>query len=127
MKYEEIEVGQNARYTKWITPSIVEEFIDICGDNNPVHIQGEKPVVHGMLVCSFISTLIGKQIPGDGALWTSFDVKFIQPVYVWEKIVIIGQVHSKNDKTKNIKLLVDVFNENDELCIAGTAIVKATE
>jgi acyl dehydratase len=127
MKYEEIEIGQSARYTKWITPSIVEDFIAISGDNNPVHTKGEKPIVHGMLICSFISTLIGKQLPGDGALWMSFDVKFIQPIHVWDKIVIIGQVYSKKDSNKSIKLLIDVFDENDNLCIASTAIVKTTE
>jgi 3-hydroxybutyryl-CoA dehydratase len=127
MKYEEIEIGQTAKYTKWITPSIIDDFIAICGDNNPIHVKGEKPIVHGMLICSFISTLIGKQLPGDGALWKSFDVKFIQTIHVWDKIVIIGQVHSKNDRIKSIKLLIDVFNENDDLCVAATAIVKCTE
>ena len=127
MKYEEIEIGQSARYTKWITPSIVEDFIAICGDNNPVHVQGEKPIVHGMLITSFVSTLIGKELPGDGALWMSYNVKFIQPIYVWDKIVIIGSIYSKNDKDRSVKMLIDVFNESDELCVSSTATVKATE
>jgi len=127
MKYEEIEIGQSVRYTKWIIPYMLQKFITISGDNNSVHTKGEKPIVHGMLICSFISTLIGKQLPGDGALWMSFDVKFIQPIYVAEKIVIIGRVHSKNDTNRSIKLLIDVFNENDDLCIASTAVVKVPE
>jgi len=127
MKYEEIEIGQSARYTKWITPYELDKFITISGDNNSLHTKGEKPIVHGMLVCSFISTLIGKQLPGDGALWMSFDIKFIQPVYVWDKIVIIGHVYSKDDTNRSIKLLIDVFNENDDLYIASTAVVKVLE
>ena len=127
MKYSEIEIGQSARYTKWIIPGMVEAFIAICKDDNPVHTQGKNPIVHGMLISSFISTLIGKQLPGDGAIWVSYDVRFILPVYVWDKIVIIGKVHSKDDKNKNIRLFLDVFNEKDELCVSGSAIVKVPE
>ena len=127
MKYSEIEIGQTARYTKWITPGIVEDFIAVCGDDNPVHTQGKRPIAHGILISSFISTLIGKQLPGDGAIWVSYDVKFILPIYVWEKIVIIGTVKSKDDKNKNIRLLLDVYNEKDELCVSGSAIVKVPE
>ena len=127
MKYEEIKIGQSARYSKWITPSIVEDYISLCGDNNPVHTQRARPIVHGMLVMAFISTLIGKEIPGDGALWVSSNVKFLVPIRVWDKIVIIGTVHSKNDNNKTLKLHIDVFNENDDICVSCTAIVKATE
>lgn len=127
MKYEEIKEGQNARYTKWITPSIVEDFIALSGDNNPVHIKGEKPIVHGMLIGAFVSTLIGKQLPGDGAVWKSYNAKFIRPIYVWDKIVIIGTVHLKIDRDKSIVLVIDVFNEKDELCVSGIASVKVTE
>ena len=127
MKYSEIEIGQTARYTKCITPRMIEDFIAVCEDDNTVHTRGKRPIVHGILISSFISTLIGKQLPGDGAIWVTYDVRFILPVYVWEKIVIIGTVHSKDDKNKNIRLLLDVFNEKDDLCVSGSAIVKVPE
>lgn len=127
MKYSEIEIGQTAKYTKWITPSIVDDFIAVCGDDNPVHTKGQKPIAHGMLISSFISTLIGKQLPGDGAIWLLYSVRFMLPVYVWDKIVIIGTVKDKDDKNKNIRLLLDVFNEKDELCVSGSAVVNIPE
>lgn len=127
MKYSEIEIGQSARLSKWIKPGMVEDFIAVCGDDNPVHTDGRNAIAHGMLISSFISTLIGKQLPGDGAIWVSYDVRFILPVYVWDNIIIIGTVKSKDDKNKNIRLLLDVFNEKDELCVSGSAIVKVPE
>lgn len=127
MRYSEIKIGQSARLTKWIKPGIVDDFITLTGDDNPIHIAGEVPIAHGMLIVSFISTLIGKQLPGVGALLVSHDVKFIQPIHVWEKIVIIGKIQAKDDSTKRIKLFIDVFNEKDELCIASTAWVKVQE
>lgn len=127
MKYSEIEIGQSARYTRLIQPSLVDAFIEVSGDDNSVHTKGKRPIAHGMLISAYISTLIGKQLPGDGAIWMSYDVKFILPVYVWDKIVVIGTVKSKDDKNKNIRLLLDVFNEKDELCVSGSAIVKVPE
>ena len=127
MKYNEIEIGQSARLDKWIKPGMIEDFIAVCGDDNPVHVKGKNPIAHGMLISSFISALIGKQLPGNGAIWVSYDVRFILPVYVWDKIIIIGTVKSKDDKNKNIRILLDVFNEKDELCVSGSAIVKVPE
>jgi acyl dehydratase len=127
MKYEEIEIGSSVRYTKWIKPSIVEDFIAICGDDNSIHVKGRKPIVHGILIMAFISTLIGKRLPGNGALWMSSNIKFISPIFVWDKILIIGVVHSKDDKSKTIKMFIDVFNEGDELCVSVTAVIKCTE
>ncbi len=127
MKYSEIEIGQSARLTKLLSPGLIDDFVNLTGDNNPIHIAGEIPIAHGMLIVSFISTLIGKHLPGEGALWVSHDVKFIRPIHVWEKIVIIGEVQAKDDSTKRIKLFIDVLNEKDELCIGSTAWIKVPE
>ena len=127
MNYEDIKTGQCVRYTKWITPGKVVDFIALCGDSNSVHTKGERPIAHGMLVMAFVSTVIGKHLPGDGALWISSNIKFISPVHVWDKIVIIGAVHSKDDKNRTIKMFIDVFNENNDLCVSSTAVIKCTQ
>lgn len=127
MKISEINIGQTARYTKWITPGIVEDFIAICGDNNPVHVAGEKPIVHGMLIGAFISTLIGKHLPGDGAIWQTSKFSFVRPVYVWDKIIIIGEVTEILPESNSVAIKIDVFNENDDICVYCNALVKLPE
>ena len=62
--------------------------VELSGDDNKLHINEDyssqtsfkKPVVHGMLGASFISTIIGTKLPGDGALWFSQSIEFSLPV-----------------------------------------------
>ena len=70
MKYTEIKIGTSAEVTHKITESDIDKFVELTGDDNKLHINKEfasrtefkKPVVHGMLGASFISTLIGTQL-----------------------------------------------------------------
>jgi len=74
-RYTEIKVGDKAEITHTITKQDVEKFVNLTGDDNKLHTDTEyasltsfkKPVVHGMLGASFISTVIGTKIPGDVA------------------------------------------------------------
>jgi len=78
-KFETIKVGDKAELTHTITLSDIEKFVDLTGDDNKLHVDEDyarkttfkKPVAHGMLGASFISTVIGTKLPGDGALWCS--------------------------------------------------------
>ena len=87
-KYDSINIGDKAEFKHKITISDVDKFVDLTGDDNKLHINEDyasqtsfkKPVVHGMLGASFISTIIGTKLPGDGALWFSQSIEFILPV-----------------------------------------------
>ncbi|HMG15966.1 MAG TPA: MaoC family dehydratase, partial [Saprospiraceae bacterium] len=84
-KYSEINVGDKETLIHTITQNDIEKFVDLTGDDNKLHIdenyasktQFKKPVVHGMLGASFISTIIGTKLPGDGALWFSQSLEFL--------------------------------------------------
>ena len=41
-----------------------------------------SPVAQGMIGASFISTIIGTKIRGDGALWYSQNIDFLLPIKV---------------------------------------------
>lgn len=122
MKYSEIKTGQTAELSHTITQKDVYDFIVITGDDNPVHTKGDC-IVHGMLTASFISTLIGTKLPGNGSVWTSQSLNFVRPVKIGDTITVKGEVHGKRDKNKTITLLTDVSNQNDEVVIFGIASV----
>ena len=123
MKYSEIKVGQTAKLSKKIDWTDVNAFSRLTGDTNPVH-SGDDAIVHGMLVASFISTLVGTILPGNGSVWISHDIDFISPVSSDDTITVIGTVKAKNDDNAEVKLLVDVYNQNGVLCVASTSWVK---
>ena len=72
LRYDEIQVGDQASLTKTITDEDVINFAKLTGDVNPIHILDsfakttmfKERIAHGMLVSSFISTILGTKLPG---------------------------------------------------------------
>lgn len=134
-KFENIKVGDKAEIKHVITESDVDKFIDLTGDDNKLHIDSEfaekthfkKRVVHGMLGASFISTIIGTKLPGDGSLWFSQNLEFLLPVRVGDEITVVAEVISKNQKEQIVELQTDIFNQNKQKVTTGKAKVKVIE
>lgn len=131
-KFNVINIGDSATVVHTITDSDIEKFVDLTGDDNKLHINKEfakktefkKPVVHGMLGASFISTLIGTKLPGDGALWFSQTLEFLRPVRVGDTITVQAQVISKNDKSNTIELNTEIINQNKQVVTTGISKIK---
>ena len=115
MKYEEIKIGATEKLIHVITQQDLDNFVELTGDDNKLHVDKEyasqtsfkKPVVHGMLGASFISTLIGTRLPGDGALWYSQTLEFLAPVRIGDKITITANVTKKHDRDRIVELQVE--------------------
>ena len=135
MKFEEIEIGQKAEIKHQISQSDIHKFVELTGDDNKLHVNKEyaqktsfkKPVAHGMLGASFISTIIGTKLPGDGALWFSQNLEFLLPVRVGDMLTISAIVLGKNKREQSIELKTDIVNQNKQLVTTGTAKVKVVE
>ncbi len=71
---DQLKVGQQASFSKTVAESDVYLFAGISGDFNPAHINQayaeqtafKNRIAHGILSASFISTVIGCQLPGPG-------------------------------------------------------------
>ncbi|PIV57844.1 MAG: hypothetical protein COS14_12700, partial [Bacteroidetes bacterium CG02_land_8_20_14_3_00_31_25] len=135
MKYNDIKIGDKEKLNHVITSEDIEKFVDLTGDDNKLHVDEKyasktnfkKPVVHGMLGASFISTIIGTKLPGDGALWFSQSLEFLLPVRVGDTLTIFAEVIKKNDKEKIIELKTDIYNQNRQIVTSGFAKVKIVE
>lgn len=135
MKYEDIYIGQKEMLRHKVTQGDIEKFVDLSGDDNKLHVNKEfaaktsfkKPVVHGMIGASFISTIIGTKIPGDGALWFSQTLEFLLPVRVGDVITVIAEVIKKIDRDRTIELNVEIQNQNRQVVTRGISKVKVLE
>jgi 3-oxoacyl-[acyl-carrier protein] reductase len=134
-KFHEISVGDKEQLSHIITRSDIDKFIELTGDDNKLHFddkfasrtQFKKPVVHGMLGASFISTIIGTKIPGDGALWFSQTLDFLLPVRIGDHLTVIAEVIKKNEKESIIELKTEILNQNRQVVTRGIAKVKVIE
>lgn len=134
-KYTDINVGDKETLSHTITKADIDKFVDLTGDDNKLHVDEKyasttsfkKPVVHGMLGASFISTIIGTKLPGDGALWFSQSLEFLLPVRIGDTITVTAEVLKKNDKEQIIELKTEIQNQNRQIVTKGIAKVKVIE
>jgi len=134
-RYEKINIGDRAEIKHTITKQDIEKFVELSGDDNRLHVDKEfasktsfkKPVAHGMIGVSFISTIIGTKIPGDGALWYAQNLEFLLPVRVGDTLKIVATVTKKIDRQNSIELQTDVFNQHKQKVTTGLAKVKIIE
>lgn len=134
-RFDAINIGDTAELQHTINSDDVEKFVNLTGDDNKIHVDPafagttplKKPVVHGMLGASFISTVIGTKLPGDGALWFSQSLEFLLPVRVGDVITVRAEVTGKIARERIIELQTDIFNQNGQKVTTGMAKVKVVD
>lgn len=128
MKYS---VGMTGEYSKLITEEDINAFATVSGDYNPVHIDDKKAkqsmfgkrVAHGMLTVSFISKVIGTIMPGEGTIYLSQNVDFLKPVFINDTVRAVVTI-TEMGKNNKATLITEVFNQDNEKVISGSALVK---
>jgi len=84
---EDLEVGMKSTTTSVITGEMIDTFADITGDHNPIHVDAEfaattqfgQRIAHGALSASFISAVLGNDLPGPGAVFVELNLRFRKP------------------------------------------------
>jgi len=130
---EELKIDQEYSVEKTFSEIDVLNFSKLSGDENPVHINeveakksifGQR-VVHGALVSSLTSSILGMKLPGNGTIYLSQDCKFIAPVFIGDTITSTCKV-IEIIKNKNIvKLASFAVNQHGKLVIDGVSTVMA--
>ena len=134
-RYESITVGESAELIHRVTAEDVRRFVELTGDDNPLHIDPayamqtrfHDVVAHGMLGASFVSTIIGKYLPGPGALWLSQTFEFIAPTRVGDELTVRAEVLEKIPSQRLLDLAVSVTNQNGVDLIRGKGRVQVLE
>jgi len=129
--FEEISIHQSEEFEVKISNVLVDDFAKISGDFNPLHLDNKfasktsfgKRVVHGMLLASFFSRLVGMKIPGKYGVYFSQSMNFRKPCFIGDVIKVIGTVIDKSESTKIVTLKTVVFNQNNECLIDGESRV----
>jgi len=133
IKIGELKVGQTASFRKTISETDVYLFAGITGDTNPAHIDEihakqtkfGKRIAHGLLVSSFISTVLGTMLPGPGTIYVSQSVNFKAPVYIGDTIEARVTVKELITEKNRVILTTDILNQNNEVVLTGEAVVLA--
>lgn len=131
LSFSDINIGDVASFCRTWGEREVQSFADLSGDMNPLHMDEsyagttifKHRLVHGMLVGSMCSALVGMYLPGKRCLYLKQDLSFKKPVFVGDTTEIIGTVISKSESTKIVSILIRI-KKGEDIVIEGNAHVQ---
>ena len=134
MHYEAITVGNTYSFERLVTEKDVRDFASLTGDRSPLHVdpkfgrhtQYGKNIVHGMLVASFFSTIVGMYCAGKESVYLSQSLQFKLPVFVGDTVTIQGTVVEKYDSVRAMRLKMEAIVDG-KVAVLGEARVKVME
>jgi 3-oxoacyl-[acyl-carrier protein] reductase len=130
----DIAVGDSFSVVRIFEADDVARFAAVSGDFSPLHVDAAyaattefgRPVVHGMLLASLFSQLVGMRIPGRHALYLGQDLAFRKPVFVGQTVTASAKVTAVSLPTRTIQLATEIRTD-DGLVVSGSAKVKIRE
>ena len=129
---DQIQPGLSERFTKTVTERDVTLFGEVSGDVNPVHFDeafAQKTIfkgriAHGVLSASYISTVLGMQLPGPGTIFLSLTTRFKAPVRIGDTVTATCTV--REVVTDKRRVVFDcVCKVGDTPVVDGEAMVMA--
>ena len=109
---EDLQLGMKSSTTSVITGKMIDTFAEITGDNNPIHVNSEfaattqfgQRIAHGALSASFISAVLGNDLPGPGAVFVELNLRFRKPAFIGDVVTAVAEVSEINSRTGRIKM-----------------------
>lgn len=128
----DLEVGQTFSVERRFGSDEVDAFAALSGDYSPLHIDADYAgdtefggrVVHGMLLASLFSTLVGMKIPGRKALYLGQELSFRRPVMVGEQIAASAKITSINQGLGVIQLAMSITKADGRIAVTGAGKVR---
>ncbi len=133
LTFDELKVGDVASIARTLTYRDIELFAIMSGDVNPAHVDAEyaksdmfhKIIAHGMWGGALISTVLGTQMPGPGAIYLGQSLRFRHPVLVGDTVTVSVKVAEKFEDKHRVTFDCQATNQRGEVVISGTADVIA--
>ncbi len=130
-RYEEIQVGDEAGFSKTLSETDVYLFAGISGDFNPVHVNEEYAkttpfkarVAHGALTQALMAPVLGMRLPGLGTVAVEVSCRFKAPVYFGDTVTASARVAQKLEKKRWIRMALSWTNQRGEAIAEGEAVV----
>ena len=129
--YDELEIGQEASFSKTITETDVYLFAGISGDFNPLHLNEEYArktpfktrIAHGALPQSLIAPVLGMKLPGMGTIVVEITCRFKAPTFFGDTITAQARVMEKMEEKKWVLMALSWHNQRGEMIAEGEAVV----
>jgi 3-hydroxybutyryl-CoA dehydratase len=129
-KFEDLSLGMSHETHHKITENDIQLFAEVSGDHNPLHMNEEyasktsfgQRIAHGALTASYISGILGNNLPGPGSVFTGLSMRFRRPVYIGSDVTVRAEVTELLERGNRVTLKVTCIVDG-KAAISGEAKV----
>jgi 3-hydroxybutyryl-CoA dehydratase len=128
--FADLAVGMQVTTQTTVTEQDVIDFARVSGDHNPLHMDEEYAkttqfkgrIAHGALTASYVSAILGNDLPGPGAVFMELNLQFVRPVRIGDTVTASCEVLELIERGYRVKLAVK-GEVNGKTCMKGEALV----
>ena len=99
-------------------------FSALSGDYSPLHLNStfaqskgfDAPLIHGLLLSSQMSRLIGQELPDNNAILTGLQVEFMQPCFPGDELCFQSEITLKSDSTSSLEFKCFISKQGLDVC-----------
>jgi 3-hydroxybutyryl-CoA dehydratase len=103
---EDLAIGQSAERTVTVSEAAIAAFAAVSGDTNPVHLDEayaqttpfKGRIAHGMMLASYISAVLGTELPGPGSIYAAQTLTFKRAVRIGDEVLVRIRVEAIDPK-----------------------------
>lgn len=129
-RFEDFRVGDRAEFRKTIGAEDVVLFAEVTGDRHPAHLDADyargtrfgRPVAHGMLTASLLSTANAMLLGVPGAISVEQTLRFLRPVFVGDTITATSEVVEILTSQRRLRCRTTCTNQHGEVVVSGQAL-----
>ena len=128
-----VDIGYKTTHIKTITEADINNFAEVSGDFNPVHMREEYAkktlfggrIAHGVIALSLLSAA-GTKLPGSVIL-LSMSGRFLKPVRIGDTITATTEVTAVRKDKGIVTLKNTCTNQHGEVTVEGETVVRLYE
>ena len=102
----------------------MQAFTELSKDYNPIHSDFnfakskgfDAPLIHGLLLSSQMSRLIGQELPDQNAILTGIQMDFMQPSFPDDELIFQADLITKSDSTYSLEFKCLISRDKKILC-----------
>ena len=129
-RLEDLRIGQTAERRRVVSEADIDAFAAVSGDTNPVHLDAAYAagtrfggrIAHGMLAASWLSALLGTDLPGPGAIYVSQTLRFRRPVRIGDAVTARVAIAAIDTERGRVTLEITCLVEGKSV-VEGEAVV----
>jgi len=123
-------LGQVAERRHVIEDADILTFAGITGDYSPLHVDDEfarrsrfgRRLAHGLLTSSFITGIIGMELPGRNGIYMSQTLRFRRPVFIGDEVLVRATMATIDEEKSRITLATSCLVDG-EVVVDGEALI----